>query len=79
MEVKIKKLNGDAIIPTYGSEKAAGADLYATTDAIIYPHETVKMGTGLAIQPPKGYFGAIFARSGLATKCGIRPSNCVGI
>ena len=78
MEVKIKKLMDDAIIPTYGSEKAAGADLYSTINVVIPPHESVKIGTGLAIQPPKGYFGAIFARSGLATKCGVRPSNCVG-
>ena len=79
MEVKCKKLYDNAIIPTYGSEKAAGADLYSTINVVIPPHETVKIGTGLAIQPPKGYFGAIFARSGLATKCGVRPSNCVGI
>lgn len=77
--VKIKKLNKDAQMPTYGSELAAGADLYSTIDATIPAHETVKIGTGLAIKPPKGYFGAIFARSGLATKCGVRPSNCVGV
>ena len=77
-KVKIKVLNEDAIIPTRGSEKAAGYDLYSTTNETIMPHETVKIGTGLAIQPPKGYFGAIFARSGLATKFGVRPGNCVG-
>ena len=79
MEVKIKLLNDKAKIPTRGSKKAAGMDLYSTADATIMPHETVKIGTGLAIQPPKGYFGAIFARSGLATKCGVRPGNCCGI
>ena len=79
MEVKIKLLNDKAIIPTRGSEKAAGYDLYSTTNETIMPHETVKVGTGLAIQPPKGYFGAIFARSGLATKNGLRPANCVGV
>ena len=78
-KVKIKVLNEDAIIPTRGSEKAAGMDLYSTIDATIMPHETVKVGTGLAIQPPEGYFGAIFARSGLATKFGVRPGNCCGI
>ena len=78
-KVKIKVLNEDAIIPTRGSEKAAGYDLYSTTSETIMPHETVKIGTGLAIQPPKGYFGAIFARSGIATKQGLRPSNCVGV
>lgn len=81
MKVNIKKLNNDAIIPTRGSNEAAGYDLYACCDAIITidPHKTVKIGTGLSIQPPKGYFGAIFARSGLATKQGLRPANAVGI
>ena len=78
-KVKIKVLNEDAIIPTRGSEKAAGYDLYSTKNETIMPHETVKIGTGLAIQPPKGYFGAIFARSGLATKFGVRPGNCTGV
>ena len=79
MEVKIKLLNDKAKIPTSGSKKAAGMDLYSTIDATIMPHETVKVGTGLAIQPPEGYFGAIFARSGLATKLGVRPGNCTGV
>ena len=79
MEVKIKLLNDKAKIPTRGSKKAAGMDLYSTTNETIMPHETVKVGTGLAIQPPKGYFGAIFARSGLATKFGVRPGNCTGV
>ena len=78
-KVKIKVLNEDAIIPTRGSEKAAGYDLYSTKDETIMPHETVKVGTGLAIQPPKGYFGAIFARSGLATKFGINLGNGVAV
>ena len=79
--IKIKKLNKNAIIPARGSEKAAGFDLYACTETkiIIAPHNTVKVGTGLAIEIPDGYFGAIFARSGLATKNGLRPSNCVGV
>ena len=79
MEVKIKLLNDKAKIPTRGSEKAAGYDLYSTIDTTIMPHETVKVGTGLSMQPPKGYFGAIFARSGLATKFGVRPGNCTGV
>jgi len=79
--IKIKKLNENAIIPTRGSEQAAGYDLYACTNSpiVITPHETIKVGTGLAIEIPNGYFGAIFARSGLATKQGLRPSNCVGV
>ncbi len=82
MNIKIKKLSAAAIIPTRGSEKAAGYDLYACiqSDTIIIPaHSTVKIGTGLAIAVPNGYFGAIFARSGLAAKQGLRPANCVGV
>lgn len=81
MNVNIKKINENAIIPTRGSEYAAGYDLYACIDypIDIAPHSTVKVGTGLAIQPPKNCFGAIFARSGLATKRGLRPANCVGV
>lgn len=81
MEVQIKKLNSNAIIPTRGSTCAAGYDLYACIDDSIriYAGETVKVGTGLSIAIPDGYFGAIFARSGLATKEGLRPANCVGV
>jgi dUTP pyrophosphatase len=83
--VKFTKLSPYAKIPSRGSEYAAGYDLHACFGDTelqymeIQPHMTVKVGTGLAIQPPHGYFGAIFARSGLATKQGLRPSNCVGI
>ncbi len=79
--IKVKKLNEKAIIPTRGSSGAAGMDLYACTDSmiVIMPHETVKVGTGLAIELPQGFFGAIFARSGLATKQGLRPANAVGV
>lgn len=81
MKINIKKLNENAIIPTRGSSQAAGYDLYACTSTpiIIAPHQTVKIGTGLAFELPDGYFGAIFARSGLATKNGLRPSNGVGV
>lgn len=81
MEVKIKKLNPNAIIPTRGSTGAAGYDLYACSDTpiAISSGETVKIGTGLSIAVPGGFFGAIFARSGLATKKGLRPANCVGV
>ena len=81
MNIKIKKLNKNATIPTRGSEYAAGYDLYSASNDVIdiAPHSTVKVGTGLAIEIPDGYFGAIFARSGLATKRGLRPANCVGI
>lgn len=75
------KLNPAANIPVRGSKFSAGYDLSACIDkaVMIAPHTTVKIGTGLAIQPPEGYFGAIFARSGMATKRGLRPANCVGV
>ena len=81
-KIKIKRLNGNAKIPHRGSEGAAGYDLYACIDnnsIEIKPHQTVKIGTGLAIEVPDGYFGAVFARSGLATKQGLRPANCTGV
>ncbi len=81
MKIQVKKLREGATLPTRGSEKAAGYDLYACLDedVSIAPGETVKVGTGLSIAVPDGYFGAIFARSGLATKEGLRPANCVGV
>lgn len=79
--MKIRKLNSLAKIPTHGSASAAGFDLYAATsyDIEIPAHKTVKIGTGIAIEIPNGAFGTIFARSGLATKQGLRPANCVGV
>ncbi|MBR5451480.1 MAG: dUTP diphosphatase [Clostridia bacterium] len=81
MKVNVMKLKKDAILPTRGSASAAGYDLYACPDeeeTVIKSGQTVKVGTGLAFQIPEGYFGAIFARSGLAVK-GLRPANCVGV
>ncbi len=81
MKIEIKKLRENAVIPTRGSAQAAGYDLYAAIDeaVTIKAHTTEKIGTGLAIAVPDGYFGAIFARSGLAAKQGLRPANCVGV
>ena len=81
MHVKVKKLTETSKLPTRGSVFSAGFDLYAdnNVDITIHPHETRKIGTGLALEIPDGYYGAIFARSGLATKEGLRPANCVGI
>ena len=81
MKIQIQKLRENAILPTRGSALAAGYDLYACldTDVQIAPGKTEKIGTGLAIAVPEGYFGAIFARSGLAAKEGLRPANCVGV
>lgn len=81
--MKIMKIYDDAILPTRGSAEAAGYDLYARLKEHetlqILPHQTTKIGTGIAIECPKGYFAGIFARSGLATKQGLRPANCVGV
>ena len=81
MKIKIKRLTETARIPTRGSDKAAGYDLYADCQKTVYiaPQETMKIGTGVALQLPDGYFAAIFARSGLASKQGLRPANCVGV
>jgi len=82
MHIKIKRLNPNAKIPTRGSEQAAGYDIYACLDtqtATIPAHKTVKVSTGISMAIPEGYFGAIFARSGLASKQGLRPANCVGV
>lgn len=79
--VPIKKLDPDATIPTYGSEYAAGADLYACIKEaeIFEPGETKLIHTGLAMEIPAGYAGLIYARSGLASKKGLAPANKVGV
>ena len=79
--VKFVKLNSDAIVPTYGTDFAAGADLYALPDRAVTlkPNETVLIHTGIAMQIPDGYAGFIFARSGVATKRGLAPANKVGV
>ena len=81
MEINIKKLTHNAIIPTRGSEEAAGYDLYTNSivSHTLLPHTTTKISTGIALTIPQGYFGAIYARSGIATKKGLRPANCVGV
>ncbi len=80
-QVQVKKLNAAAILPARGSFCAAGYDLYACPDGevTVAPHTTAKIGTGLAFALPEGTFGAVFARSGLAAKEGLRPANCVGV
>lgn len=79
--IKYTKLTEYAQEPTRGSAAAAGYDLYAAIkDPVKIPaHSTVKIGTGLAFALPNNTFAAIFARSGLATKEGLRPANCVGV
>lgn len=84
MEVRIKKLNDTAIIPTLGSVEAAGCDIYANLaedygSVTIGPGATHFIKTGIAMEVPKQYAGLIYARSGLASKRGLRPANCVGV
>ena len=81
IKIQVKKLKETANLPTRGSAYAAGYDLYACLDEAVTVEAgaTVKIGTGLSIAVPEGYFGAIFARSGLAAKEGLRPANCVGV
>ena len=80
-KIAVKKLNENAILPTYGSEFAAGADLYALPgeEIVIAPGETKLIHTGLAMEIPEGYGGFIYARSGLASKRGLAPANKVGV
>ena len=79
--IKVKKLDERAVLPAYGSEYAAGADLYAVSDGAItfLPGETKFVHTGLAMEIPVGYAGLVYARSGLATKRGLAPANKVGV
>ena len=80
-KIAVKKLDERAILPTYGSEYSAGADLYALTDEeiSILPGETKLIHTGLSMEIPEGYAGLIYARSGLASKRGLAPANKVGV
>ena len=79
--LKIKKLDDRAVIPTYGTIDSAGADLYAILDneVEIKPGETMVINTGLAMAIPRGYVGLIYARSSLGTKKGLAPANKVGV
>lgn len=81
MIINVKKINENAVLPKYGSDFAAGADLHACNDQpiTIPPHKTVMIGTGLAMEIPEGYMGLIFARSGIASKRGLAPANKVGV
>ena len=84
MDVKVKKLDPAATIPTFGSDDAAGCDLYANLAeeggmVVIRPGTKRFIKTGIAMAIPKGYGGFLYARSGLACKQGLRPANCVGV
>ncbi len=79
--VPVKKLRPDAKLPSYGSEYAAGADLYACLQqpVTIAPQATTLIPTGLAMELPEGWAGLVYARSGLATKRNLAPANKVGV
>ncbi len=79
--IRVKKLNENAILPTYGSGEAAGADLYAclSETVTIQPGEVAWISTGIALEVPKGCAGLIYARSSLGTKRGLAPANKVGV
>ena len=79
--IRVKKLNPNAILPTYGSVEAAGADLYACleTPVTIEPGTSVFIPTGIALEVPKGCAGLVYARSSLGVKRGLAPANKVGV
>ena len=79
--IRVKKLNENAILPTYGSAEAAGADLYACMEetVTVQPGEVAWISTGIALEVPKGCAGLIYARSSLGAKRGLAPANKVGV
>lgn len=81
MEVKIKRLNERAKIPTFGTEFSAGADLYCAEEheMTVYGGQKCSIGIGISMEIPEGYVGLVFARSGLACKNGLRLCNSVGV
>jgi len=81
VNIQLKKLSESALLPVRGSEYAAGYDLFSDidSDVSIAPHETKLIGTGISVAIPDGYFGGIYARSGLSSKEGLRPANCTGV
>lgn len=83
VNIRVKKLYEDAMIPTQGSQWAAGGDLYVYLpdkgEIAIPPHQTAMIGTGIIAAIPRTYWGGVFARSGLASKQGLAPANCVGV
>ena len=81
VEIRLKRLSPRSVLPRRGSDLAAGYDIYACLDEplTIPPHATAAVGAGFAAALPEGWFAAIFARSGLAARRGLRPANCVGV
>lgn len=84
MNIKVKRMSEEAKLPARGSEKAAAYDVYACLPdenalVTIMPHQTMLIGTGLRMAPPEGFYVGVYARSGLSSKEGLRPANCVGV
>ena len=84
MNIKVKRICEEPKLPTRGSEKAAAYDVYAclpdeNAPVAIMPHQTMLIGIGLRMAPPKGFYVGVYARSGLSSKEGLRPANCVGV
>jgi len=81
MEISVKRLRGSAKMPTFGTDQAAGADLYACLDqpVTVAPGQTAFIPTGLSMAIPDGFVGLVFARSGLACKSDLAPANKVGV
>ena len=79
--IRVKKLRENAVLPTYGSQWAAGADLYACLEGevTVEPHKTVFVPTGIALEVPVGCAGLIYARSSMGAKRGLAPANKVGV
>ena len=80
-QIRVKKPSEKAILPTYGTPYAAGADLYACLESpvTIQPGQTAWISTGIAMEVPEGRAGLIYARSGMACKRGVAPANKVGV
>ena len=80
-QIRVKKLSEKAILPTYGTPYAAGADLYACLESpvTIQPGQAAWISTGIAMEVPEGCAGLIYARSGMACKRGVAPANKVGV
>lgn len=81
MKLNFKRLTETAVVPTRATDGSAGYDLYVDNKhtVLIEPHKTILMHTGIAMEIPKGYFGAIYPRSGISSNRGLRVANCVGV
>lgn len=79
MEIKLKRLSKDAIVPTYGTPHSAYLDLYAIEDVFLHPGDVKVIRSGWAFEIPEGYYVDVLPRSGLSCKKGVISLNSVGI